>query len=85
MLGASSALFAQNLSSVPDVRQIVESSTAATQRHWQERLHYTYVAREESRRRGPAREVGGRECIENDSSQGRSVRAFGAITPLVST
>jgi len=51
LLGASSALFAQNLSTVPDVRQIVESSTAATQRHWQERLHYTYMAREESRRR----------------------------------
>jgi hypothetical protein len=50
LLGLSSALFAQNLSRVPDVRHIVESSTAATQRHWQERLHYTYMAREESRR-----------------------------------
>ena len=53
LLGLSSALLAQNVSSVPDVRQIVESSTAATQRHWQERLRYTYVAREESRRLEP--------------------------------
>ena len=53
LLGTLSALFAQNLSRVPDVRQIVELSTAATQRHWQERLHYTYVTREESRRRAP--------------------------------
>ena len=51
LLGLSSGLFAQNLSSVQDVRQIVESSTAATQSHWQERLHYTYMVREESRRR----------------------------------
>jgi len=50
LLGLSSALLAQNVSSVPDIRQIVESSTAATQRYWQERLYYTYVAREESRR-----------------------------------
>jgi hypothetical protein len=53
LLGTLSALLAQNLSRVPDVRQIVESSTAATQRSWQERLHYTYVTREESLRRGP--------------------------------
>ena len=53
LLGLSSALLPQNLSSVPDVRQIVELSTAATQRHWQERLHYTYTARDESRRLGP--------------------------------
>ena len=60
LLAASSALFAQsddfpvksqNPSSVPDVRQIVESSIAATQRHWQARLHYTYVERDEDRRR----------------------------------
>lgn len=37
-------------SSVPDVRQIVESSIAATQRHWQERQHSTYVQRDENRR-----------------------------------
>ena len=60
ILAASSALFAQsddfpvksqNHSSVPDVRQIVESSIAATQRHWQARLHYTYMERDEDRRR----------------------------------
>jgi hypothetical protein len=37
-------------SSVPDVRQIVESSIAATQRPWQERLSSTYVQRDENRR-----------------------------------
>ena len=59
MLAASSILFAQNdyftvksqdYSSTPDVRQIVESSIAATQRHWQARLRSTYVERDESRR-----------------------------------
>lgn len=59
MLAASFAFFAQSddfpvksqdYSSVPNVRQIVESSIAATQRHWQVRLHYTYMQREESRR-----------------------------------
>jgi hypothetical protein len=59
LLAASSTLFAQsehlpvqtqNHSSVPDARQIVESSIAATQRHWQTRLHYTYVERDEDRR-----------------------------------
>jgi hypothetical protein len=66
MLAASFALFAQSddfpvksqdHSSVPDVRQIVESSIAATQRHWQARLHYTYMEREESRRRDLAGRV----------------------------
>jgi hypothetical protein len=60
ILAASSALFAQcddfpvksqDRSSVPDIRQIVESSIAATQRHWQARLRYTYMERDESRRR----------------------------------
>ena len=59
LLAASSVLFAQNndfpvksqsSSSVPDVRQIVESSIAATQRHWQARLQYTSVERHEDRR-----------------------------------
>jgi hypothetical protein len=59
MLAASSILFAQsedssvksqNYSSVADVRQIVESSIAATQRHWHARLHSTYVERDENRR-----------------------------------
>jgi hypothetical protein len=58
-LAASAALFAQgvdvrvksgNQFSTPDVRQLVESSIAATQRHWQERLHYTYVERDQDRR-----------------------------------
>jgi len=53
LLGVSFLLLVQDLSSAPDVRGIVESSTAATQRHWRERLHYTYLAREESRRRTP--------------------------------
>jgi hypothetical protein len=66
MLAASFAFFAQSddfpvksqdHSSVPDVRQIVESSIAATQRHWQARLHYTYMEREESRRRDLAGRV----------------------------
>ena len=59
-LAASSALLAQSADApvksqhrfaVPDVRQIVDSSIAATQRHWQARLHYTYVEHDESRRR----------------------------------
>ena len=66
MFAASSALFAQsddfpvksqNHSSVPDARQIMESSIAATQRHWQARLHYTYMERDESRRRDLAGRV----------------------------
>lgn len=60
MPAAFSALFAQsddfpvksqNHSNVPDVRKIVESSIAATQRHWQARLHYIYMERNEDRRR----------------------------------
>jgi len=59
LLGASCALFAQSNglpvkpqspSSVPDVRQIVESSAAATLRSWQGRLRYTYMERDEDRR-----------------------------------
>src|SRR5690348_3484922 len=48
LLAAASTLFAQ---SAPDARQIMESSIAATQRHWQARLRYTYVERDENRRR----------------------------------
>jgi hypothetical protein len=44
------AVKSQNYSSVLDVRQIVESSIAATQRHWQARLQYTYMERDEDRR-----------------------------------
>ena len=41
----------QNQAGVLDARQIMESSIAATERHWQVRLRYTYTEREESRRR----------------------------------
>jgi hypothetical protein len=59
LLAAAASLLAQsnsgvqskNHSSVPDVRKIVESSIAATERHWQARLHYTYLERDEDRRR----------------------------------
>jgi hypothetical protein len=66
MFAASAALFAQddtvpvqtrNHSSVPDVHQIMESSIAATQRQWQMRLHYTYMERDEDRRRDLAGHV----------------------------
>jgi hypothetical protein len=59
MLATSAILFAQtealpvkpqNPSSIPDIRQIVESSIAATQRHWRARFRYTYVERDEDRR-----------------------------------
>ena len=46
-------LKAQNTSSVPDVHMIVESSIAATQRHWQARLQYTYIERDEDQHRDP--------------------------------
>ena len=66
LLAASALLFApggelpvksQNHPGVPDVRQIVESSIAATQRHWQARLNYTYLERDEDRRRDLAGRV----------------------------
>jgi hypothetical protein len=47
----SSPVRSQSLSSAPDVHQIIEASIAATQRHWQARLHYTYQERDERRRR----------------------------------
>ena len=46
LLLASAALCA-NPSGASDVRRLVESSLAATQRHWQQRLHYTYLERDE--------------------------------------
>ncbi|MGD1073811.1 MAG: hypothetical protein ABSB15_27175 [Bryobacteraceae bacterium] len=55
LLTASSALFAQ--SDVPDVRQIVASSVAATQRHWREWVLYSYLERDENRRLDPAGKV----------------------------
>ena len=48
--GSASPVKFQNYSSGPDVRQIVDSSIAATQRHWRTRLGYTYVQRSEDRR-----------------------------------
>ena len=51
--GDAGPLKAQNISSVPDVHRIVKSSIGATQRHWQARLHYTYIERDEDRRRDP--------------------------------
>jgi hypothetical protein len=48
-------------SSVPDIRQIVESSIAATQRHWQQRLRSTYVQRDENRRLDSAGRVKSKE------------------------
>jgi hypothetical protein len=51
LLAISTAVFAsQNHVDAPDVRQIVESSIAATWRHWQARLQYTYIERDEDRR-----------------------------------
>jgi hypothetical protein len=47
-LAASSGLFAQD--NAPDVRQIVASSIAATERSWQGRFQYTYMERDEDRR-----------------------------------
>ena len=41
----------QNQTGALDARQIMESSIVATQQHWQVRLRYTYIERDESRRR----------------------------------
>ena len=58
LLAALSVLFAQsndflvksqNYFNTSEVRQIVESSIAATERSWQARLGYTYVERDEDR------------------------------------
>ena len=66
ILAASAVVFAQgdtvqvkaqNHSSVTDVRQIMEASIAATQRQWQVRLHYSYMERDEDRRRDLAGHV----------------------------
>jgi hypothetical protein len=54
---ADSQVKSQDRSGVLDARQIVDLSIAATQRHWQARLHYTYVERSESRRRDLAGQV----------------------------
>ena len=47
----------ENRASPPDARQIMESSIAATERHWHARLHYTYIERDEDRRRDSAGRV----------------------------
>jgi len=41
----------QDQTGVSDARQIMESSIAATRQHWQVRLRYTYLTRDENRRR----------------------------------
>src|ERR1700731_1326299 len=58
VIAASSALFAQDSgpdehrihASVPDARQIVGQSIAATERSWQARNHYGFMERDEDRR-----------------------------------
>ena len=66
MFAASAGLFAQtdtspvksqDRSSAPDARQIMEASIVATQRDWKARLHYTYMERDEDRRRDLAGRV----------------------------
>jgi len=52
LLAASAALVAQNGTiAAVNVPQLVVSSLAATERQWQERSHYTYMTRVDSRRR----------------------------------
>jgi len=55
--GDAGPVKAQNPSNLPNVHRIVESSIAATQRQWQARLHYTYIERDEDRRRDSAGHV----------------------------
>jgi len=65
MFAASTALFAQsngpdkaqNHASVPDARDIVGPSVAATERSWQVRGHYTYTERDQDRRLNSLGEV----------------------------
>ncbi len=65
-LAAASTLWAQSndflvksqsYSAVPEVRQIVAWSIAATERSWQRRLQYTYMERDEDRRLESERRV----------------------------
>ncbi|HEX5230189.1 MAG TPA: hypothetical protein VFW44_20895 [Bryobacteraceae bacterium] len=55
--GDTSPIKSQDRSSAPDARQIMEASIAATQRDWKARLHYTYMERDEDRRRDLAGHV----------------------------
>jgi hypothetical protein len=65
-------------SSAPDIRQIVESSIAATQRHWQERLRSTYVQRDENRHLDSAGRVKSPETEREDrQAEAGNVRAAG--------
>jgi hypothetical protein len=48
--GGRSADKSRNEPGVPDVRQIVKLSIAATERNWQARTHYTYVEIDDDRR-----------------------------------
>ena len=49
--GDTSPVKSQDRSSAPDARQVMEASIAATQRDWKARLHYSYIERDEDRRR----------------------------------
>ena len=55
--GDTSPVKSQDRSSASDGRQIMETSIAATQRDWKARLHYTYLERDEDRRRDLAGHV----------------------------
>ena len=55
--GEPSLVKSQDRSSAPDARQIMEASIAATQRDWKARLHYSYIERDEDRRRDLAGHV----------------------------
>jgi hypothetical protein len=55
--GDTSPVKSQDRSSAPDARQIMEASIAAAQRDWKARLHYSYIERDEDRRRDLAGHV----------------------------
>jgi hypothetical protein len=46
-----------NRAGPPEARQIMEASIAATERSWHARLHYSYIERDEDRRRDSAGHV----------------------------
>jgi len=55
--GDTSRVKSPDRSRAPDARQIMEASIAATQRDWKARLQYTYIERDENRRRDLAGRV----------------------------
>jgi hypothetical protein len=55
--GDTSRVKSPDRSRAPGARQIMEASIAATQRDWKARLHYTYIERDENRRRDLAGRV----------------------------